>query len=121
MNLSVTAEVKGTEDKEKVLKAVENLFPSLEFEEKEGVLVGAGVDRNDLAAFKELLKIQQIRGTAKGFLFKHHGAGKLIFDLNKQAAFMGKVNFVDFEIALGTIRVEVEEKELDGLIEWLCD
>lgn len=120
MDLTVKAVVNPTERADKVLKAVENLFPNLEFGEKDGVLSARGINKNDLATFKELLKQQQIRDTARGFLSKRIDGNKLSFQLNKQAAYMGKVNFVDFDIALGTIRVEIKGKDLEGLVEWLC-
>lgn len=120
MELSVKSEFHPTEDRKKVLRAVENLFPSLEFKEKAGSFMGEGADRNDLAAFKELLKLQQIRATARTFLERRAEDDKLEFQLNKQAAFAGKVNFVDFDIALGPIEVRIKDKDLAGLVDWLC-
>jgi len=121
VELIVRAEVRPTESKEKVLTALENIFPNLEFKAKGGFLEGIGKEKNDLAAFKELLKMQQIRDAARSFLMHKVEEGSLNFDLNKQAAFKGKVNFVDFEITLGPIQVKIKDKTPEDLIEWLTE
>jgi hypothetical protein len=121
MIIEVKTRINPTESKEKLLKACENIFPSMGFEEKDGYLEASGTDRNDLAAFKELLKIQEIRDTAKAVLEHRISENKLSFSLNKQAAFMGKVNFVDFPVALGTIEVRLEDDDLEGLVAWVRD
>ncbi len=118
--MRVRAGVNPTEREGSVLKAVENLFLNTEFKKTGGFLEGSGRDRNDLAAFKELLARQQIRDTARRFLSKRMDGNGVSFELNKQAAFMGKVNFVDFEVALGAIGVEIEDDDLEGLVDWLC-
>jgi hypothetical protein len=120
MKLSVKTEINPTESREKLLQACENVFPNVEFKEQEGFFVGKGEERNDLAELKELLKEEHIRATAKAFLGKRIGDGRLAFNLNKQAASMGKANFVDFPIALGTIEVTLQDEDLEGLVEWLC-
>jgi len=119
-HITVKAVVNPTESADRVLKAAENLFPSLEFGEDSGALLARGDDKSDLGAFKELLRQQQIRDTARGFLLKRMEGDGVSFQLNKQAALMGKVNFVDFEVALGTISVQITDKDLGSLIDWLC-
>lgn len=123
MEIIVTAKVWPTEDKEKVLKAVENIFPTLEFGGTDALMAKSS-KKDDLMPFKELLKIHQIRLAASGFLRNSIDWEKLAFGLNKQAAFMGKISFVDFDIALGAIDVEITGEtgdELGDLVEWLCE
>jgi predicted RNA binding protein with dsRBD fold (UPF0201 family) len=123
MKIAVTAKVWPTEGKERVLKAVENVFPTLEFKGKDA-LSAKSSKKDDLLPFKELLKMQQIRFAASGFLMNSIDGDRMKFGLNKQAAFMGKISFVDFDIALGTIEVEITGKnqdELGDLVEWLCE
>jgi len=128
VELRVRAEVRPSEDREKVLTALENIFPSLEFKVKkrDGLTFfeASGKGKEDLAAFKEHLRQQLIRDAARGFLrdkIEAVGDGFLSFGLNKQAAFKGKVNLVDFEITLGPINVEIDDSEnaLEDLIDWL--
>ena len=42
---------------------------------------------------------------------------KTRFNLNKQVATVGKVSFVDYRTALGTIEVTVEDEDLEALID----
>jgi uncharacterized protein len=123
MEIVVIAKVWPTEDKERVLKAVENVFPTLEFKGKDALLAKSS-KKDDLLPLKELLKIQQIRFAASGFLMGAIDGEMMAFGLNKQAAFMGKISFVDFDIALGPIEVKItgeSQDELSDLVEWLCE
>ena len=131
MEIVVTAELHPTEDPARVLKALENVFPSLDYKQKKGAASGSGAGSfstsgkgmKDLEVLKEHLKQQLIRSSARGFLLARIEDGSLSFGLNKQAAYMGKISFVDFPIALGPISVDITEKgekELEELVEWLC-
>ena len=119
MELHVKTKINPTESKEKLLNACENLFPSMDFIEKDSELVATGRDKNDLVEFKEHLKIQEIRETTRSFLLRHIDGETLPFQLNKQAALMGKVNFVDFQVALGAIIVTLQDEDLEGLVQWI--
>ncbi len=124
MEVAVTARLNPTEGKEKLLKALENVFPSMEFKLADGLLVGLGEGKDGLAILKEHLKLQLIRASARSFLRARIEDEKLSFGIHKQAAYMGKISFVDFPIALGTISVEITGKdsgELETLVEWLCE
>ena len=55
MKLTVSTRLWPTEEKEKVLKALENIFPNLEFSEKDDAISASGSEQNDLAALKEYL------------------------------------------------------------------
>lgn len=120
MEIKISVPVNPTEDKAKVLRAVENVFPSLDFEGAGDALIGKGSEEGDLAVLKEHLKQQHIRATAMGFLRSKSKPGKLEFEINKQAAFVGRLNFVDFPVALGTINIEIKDKDIEKLIERLC-
>jgi hypothetical protein len=119
MELAVTADVNPTESKNKVLKALENIFPNLDFTDSGSSLQAKGKDQSTLEAFKKHLQIQQIRDSARAFLAKRADGGALSFELNKQAALMGKVSFVDFDVPLGAIEIEIKGKDLDVLVDWL--
>lgn len=119
MRVKVSAPVYPTEDLEKVSGALEKIFPAIEFKGRE--LIGESSDKNSLVDFKERLKNQGIRGSARAFLLNSVEKDKLIFQINKHAACMGKVSFVDFEVALGTIKVSIEDENLEALVEWLCE
>ncbi|MBN2517774.1 MAG: hypothetical protein JXB14_02935 [Candidatus Altiarchaeota archaeon] len=121
MRVKVSAPVHPTERLEKVLDAVEYIFPAMEFKESGGVVSGVGNDRNSLVDFKERLKNQQIRDTARGLLRHFMEDNKIKFRINKQAACKAKINFVDFDVALGPIEVLIEDENPQELVEWLCE
>lgn len=128
MEILVATGLNPTESRERVSKAIGNIFPSLGFKEKKSkeqctLLEGSGNDKKDMAALKELLKQQHIRTSARAFMFDKAEENLLSFGLSKQAAYTGKISFVDFDVALGPIWVELKEEspeKLELLIEWLC-
>ena len=118
IRLEISVPVYCTESKEKVEKALKNVFPSVEFTLSEGHYTGKSQDIQSLDHFRALLKYQQIRDTANTMLKRSLHNGELVFYLNKQAAFMGKVNFSE-ECPLGPITVNVKGKDLGHVINYL--
>ncbi len=95
MEVIIKAKVKPTEDKYKVKKAILNIFPKAklnfvkgedEFGKWEGVT--KNVDK-----LKEILRRQAILDTARMVLEKGIIESSTKFYLNKQAAYVGAVNF----------------------------
>lgn len=123
MELTVKTELNRTEDSEKVLKALGNVFPAMDFKETKGRLVGESNDKKALDAFKEQLERLQIRDSARAFMFANMEEGLLKFGISKQAAYAGSISFVDFPVALGPIEVEIngKDQELEELVEWLTE
>lgn len=116
----VEVEVRPTEDPQKVLQALRNVFPSLVFSRSENVLRGEG-SLLDLERFRELLKRQAIRDAAKSHLLAKCREGRIEFMLNKQVAYCGKVNFTDGESPLGPISVVIETSNPVGLVRHLTE
>ena len=124
MEVAVTARLNPTESKEKLLKALENVFPDMEFKLADGLFEAFGEGKETLAILKEHLKLQLIRASARSFLRARIEDDALSFGIHKQAAYMGKISFIDFPIALGPITIEITGKdsdELETLVEWLCE
>lgn len=118
ITLEVTAPVHPTESEAKVEKALKNVFPSVEFYLSGGHFTGMSTDVESLIHFKELLEVQRIRDTANTILKRFLTKEGLIFYLNKQAAFMEKVNFSE-ECPLDPIVVSIKGKDLHTLINHL--
>jgi len=95
-----------TEDPEKVRSSIENIFPGSKLE-MDGLSIFFSTDIVD--NFIKVLMEQQIRDTAGMVLERNTKDDTTSFNLNKQAAFMGNVNFADGDSALGDIEVEVPE------------
>ncbi|MEM0359541.1 MAG: RNA-binding domain-containing protein [Candidatus Hadarchaeales archaeon] len=120
MRVWVEAEVKPSEDPQKVEKAVKNLFPLLFLKRESGKVEGTSEDPEVLSRLRDLLRLQAIRDAARNQLLRGKGEGKLEFWLNKQAAFMGKVSFTEGEAPLGPIKVVVETRDPDLLLDFLA-
>ncbi|ACV24371.1 RNA-binding domain-containing protein [Methanocaldococcus fervens] len=95
MEVVIRARVKPTEDKYKVKKAILNIFPraKLNFiEEDNEFRKWEGKTRN-VDRLKELLRSQAILDAARMVLEKGMSEKATKFYLNKQAAYVGAVNF----------------------------
>jgi predicted RNA binding protein with dsRBD fold (UPF0201 family) len=107
---------KPTESVDKVMRSMLNIFPDLQIEQGDGELVGT---TGSLENLKELLKKQKIRSAARKVMRASVEGNTLSFRLNKQVAFMGKVNFAE-KAPLGDIVVTIEDEDLEGLIDRLA-
>jgi predicted RNA binding protein with dsRBD fold (UPF0201 family) len=109
VDVQVTAPVMPTEVTDRVRDAVTNLFPEADITEGHGELVG---EAHGLERFSELLHEEEILDTARGQFLADHRGDTFAFDLKKQAAFQGVVNFAVGEPAeLGDIHVRVTVRE----------
>lgn len=111
----VSCPVYPSEDPEKVRAALLKLFPTGDFAFSDSKMEGEA----DLETFSQLIRRQKILDTARNQMQKgiRRDPHKTSFDLNKQVATVGKVSFVDYRTALGTITVTVEDPDLDSLID----
>jgi predicted RNA binding protein with dsRBD fold (UPF0201 family) len=73
---------------------------------------------DSLVNFHKLLRDQRILDTARAVMLGGLGGESFQFRLNKQAAFMGKVNFPPEEEPLGSIHVQITGGE--KVIDWLA-
>lgn len=126
VDVHVEVEVNLTEDLEKVKKAVENVFGSVEFEvETKGwgsLLTARTKGVNGLTKLYNLLRRERIRDAARGVLFDGLGEKSIVFYLNKQVAYAGHISFSKpvAESPLGPIKVQIRCDNPRELIEWLA-
>jgi len=113
----VEAPVHATESAAKVKLACLNLFPDLAFIQEGDVLVG---ETTSLERFRTQVRHQRIRDTARGILIRNRNGSETHFRLNKQAAYMGLVNF-GTGAALGDLAVTVAEENMDALIDHVAE
>lgn len=122
MKCELTAEtpINPTEDVDKVIKTLSNIFDHDEVEIGEDyVSVNGGKD--SLLRLREALEVRRIRNTARKILIKEAYGGVVYFKLNKQAAFSGVVNFAEDDLSpLGEIKVKIETDDVEGFIDWLA-
>jgi len=107
--------VKPTENAAKVRAAVLNVFPDATFVKSEGALVAeaASLDR-----LREMFRTQRIRDTARSVLRSSRNGIEIRFSLNKQAAFVGRVNFAP-PSPMGRIEVTIEDENPESIIDFL--
>jgi len=121
MRIHLKAPLHPTENRGKVERAVKNIFPSLELEREENQglwLVGEGGGREDLEELYTLLRKEKILDAARRVMLSSSEEDTTSFYLNKQAAYMGRLNFSP-ESPLGPIEVTLEG-EVRDIIDWLA-
>jgi predicted RNA binding protein with dsRBD fold (UPF0201 family) len=127
MKIKIEAEVYPTESREKVMQAVKNLFPIIDLhvqaQEDTEVIVGEGAGLEFLENLKNMLRSRKIRAAARSILRQSKLNGKLVFYMNKQAAYARQASFTEpfTESPLPPIRVEIESDDVDKVIEWLTE
>lgn len=106
-----------TESLEKVVTAVRNLFPEVEFESTDEVVRGT---TENLERLRERIRDQRIRDTARRQFLAGRRGDRTVVSLAKQAAYMGVVNFASGS-PLGDIVVEIESDDLAGVIDYVAE
>ncbi|HEX9429962.1 MAG TPA: RNA-binding domain-containing protein [Candidatus Bathyarchaeia archaeon] len=120
------AEIRPTEDAEKVKKAVTNILRGevevRQVDEWSGKVILDGKDQSSLERFRMILQRDRIRAAARSVLRRSVEGNRLVFYLNKQAAYAGHVSFSapEGESPMGPIQVIVEAENPDQLIDWLA-
>jgi predicted RNA binding protein with dsRBD fold (UPF0201 family) len=116
LEAEVTAPVYDTEATDRVADAITELFPGAEPELRHGELTATV---HDLEHLSELLHRQEILDTARGAFLSNRRGDSFSFQLKKQAAFEGVVNFVVEPGELGaiTVRVAVEEPDVESYVD----
>ncbi len=90
-----------TEDAEKVIKAIKNLFPEAKIEVDDVVRGKSEV----VDHFRELLRRQRILDTARTEMIRNTSGNEITLLLNKQTATVSKINFVEEDAVLSPLRV----------------
>ncbi len=116
----ITTPLNPTERQERVEQAILNVFPGAEIEARHGELLGT---THSIDAFADRLAEQAIVDTAREVFYANRSGNTISFDLKKQAAFEGVVNFaVGTPDELGDIhvRIRIEEPSVEAFIDHLA-
>ncbi len=124
VTVKVSALLYPTEIEQKVKIAITNLFP-VELAIREfGIPQVYGEGKlESLRLLHQRLREERILDTARNILLAGISGSTTQLRLNKQVAFMGKVNFPAGEESLGSIYVEIStgnSEDLLKLIDWLA-
>ncbi|MDT7889350.1 MAG: RNA-binding domain-containing protein [Desulfurococcales archaeon] len=126
MKVRVEAEVRPTENIEKVRKAISNLFSLESYRVADlgsyKVIIGESSSIASLIKIREIIVREKIADTARRIMGKGAADRYISFKVNKQAAYAGKLSFVedDRESSMGPINVFIEAKDAKKLIDWLA-
>ena len=126
VKINVSAPIHPTESPQKIEKAILNIFPDIDIEIDDDIITGQG-EFESLRHFHNLLRSQSILDAARSSLYdgvygdiSTETGETLAFGLNKQAAFVGKIGFVDnFTDSLGDISVTICATDIYRFIDWL--
>lgn len=117
IDVQITAPVNDTEVTERVADAISNLFPEAEVETHPGELLATC---HSLDRFSERLHEQAILDTARGAFFGGHEGDAFSFELKKQAALRGVVNFAvgeGSELGELHVRVRVNDPDVESFVD----
>ena len=91
-------------------------------DEWSGKVILDGKDQSSLERFRMIIQRDRIRAAARSVLRRSVEGNRLVFYLNKQAAYAGHVSFSapEGESPLGPIQVIVETEDPYQLIDWLA-
>ncbi|MEM2875092.1 MAG: RNA-binding domain-containing protein [Candidatus Hadarchaeales archaeon] len=120
LRISVEAEVRPTESREKVEEAVRKLFPAVSLVVSEGKVMGESGDINSLSTLHRLLRQQAILDAARSIMISNLRENRTLFMLNKQVAYMGRVSFTDGESPLGPIVVTIDAEDPRAMVDFLA-
>jgi predicted RNA binding protein with dsRBD fold (UPF0201 family) len=115
--ISISCPVFPSEDPERVRQAVLNIFPDAVFD-TEGDIITSGSAGTE--HFGSRIRMQRILDTARSVMIKGMRGNRTSFRLNKQAAYAGKISFIEGKAVLGTIDVSIEAEDLEAFIELLA-
>ncbi len=111
IDVRIEVPVHDTEVTDRVMDAVQNVFPDAEPVHQDGHLVA---EAHTLDAFSDVLHEQEILDTARRVFLRNSTDDGFAFALKKQAAFEGIVNFAVGESdELGEIDVDVRVRQPD--------
>lgn len=126
MLVRVEAEVRPTEDPEKVVRAVRNLvdveLKVVELPELYKLVVGESSSVDSLRRLHAALRQERILDAARSYMLKNRRGNSLELKLHKQAAYAGHISLVtyDDESPLGPIRVIIASDKINDIIDWLA-
>ncbi|HYX72615.1 MAG TPA: RNA-binding domain-containing protein [Nitrososphaera sp.] len=122
IELKVEATINPSEDAQKVIEAIANLFPRCSPEVSyRSRAIGRAVGSDSLAILYEQVRSRSAMGVLRRMLLDNRAGDSTWFLLNKQAATAGIAAVIEEEqeSPLGPIRVTISCEELDAIIDWL--
>ncbi len=122
----LSAEVKATEDSEKVRKALLNICPIAKVDSISNVsgelfLLGKATGLESIDTIAKKFREQRILEAVRQSLLKKVVNNTLVFGIARQAALMNRIHLCDLDdmSGMGPIRVEIHAKRIYDLIDYV--
>jgi predicted RNA binding protein with dsRBD fold (UPF0201 family) len=117
--LQVDAQIHPTEIEERVTAAITNIFPDIELDVRTDWISSKTENWDDLVYFSELLEKQRVLDAARRVVLDHLSGNTTRFLLNKQAAYVGKINFCETEeeSPMGPLFVVLSSEQINELLD----
>ena len=115
--VGISCPVFPSEDPEKVRRAVLNIFPDTDLILSDGAMCG---ESDNIEHFGAQIRRQRILDSVRSMLVKGRRGESSVLNLNKQAAYAGKISFVEERTILGTIKVTLRSDDITAFIESLA-
>ncbi len=112
--VKVSCPVYPSEVEEKVSAAIMKIFPDIILESTDKGLEGT---YDNLNTFSNMIRKQKILDSTRSIMLRGSSPDKTVFFINKQVATTGKISFTEEKTVLGSIRVIVEDDNIEALIE----
>ncbi len=113
-SIELSCPVFPSEDPVKVETAVKKIFPDAVVKIEDQKLTGTS---SSLDYFRKEIRRQKILDATRNILIRGKRGNVTRFFMNKQAAFVGQISFCEEKMILGTIRVIIQDDQLDALID----
>ena len=120
--IKIQAELKSTEDPEKVTQAITNLFGKipLNHDHEQGIITGKIEEVNQLNYLRSRIAKDRIKTTLQNMLTRWTEQDYLSYGLNRQAAYSGHVSLnLANEDPMGPIQIQIKG-DIEQVIEFLC-
>jgi predicted RNA binding protein with dsRBD fold (UPF0201 family) len=126
ITIRLSADVKATENAEKVRQALQNVCPTAQIEtcrDESGTLIlrGQAAGPEALSNLAKKFRDQRILEAVRQVFLKGVEAGTLVFGLHRQAALTNRFHLCDLDdiSAMGPIRVEISADNLADVVDYL--
>ncbi|MCS6770334.1 MAG: hypothetical protein NZ570_07875 [Candidatus Caldarchaeum sp.] len=119
----ISAPIYSTESQSKVAQAVLNIFPKASVQMFSDKVVASVDSVEGFEKLRMMIRSRRIRTAVRNVLGKGLKGGSLVFYINKQAAYVGKLSFYEpgEAVALEPITVKVYSEDAEQLIRWLTE
>jgi len=120
VEITVTTPVNLTEDKQKVILALKNIFPKSELIEKKNTISIKGDGFKVLEKLKEKIRSKKSLAVLQRIIYNNYHMENTWFFINKQAAFVDVVAIIENELEspLGPIKISINGCNLELVNEW---